>query len=100
VNYVIFIDSLSLASAAFAVFILRKKSQNSYSGFQLKYIWKYLVPIIFVVTLLFVTYNTVLSDPGSATYGFIILIAGAPLYFAIKYILNKETKNEALDSIE
>ena len=100
VNYVIFIDSLSLASAAFAVFILRKKSLETYAGFQLVHIWKYLVPVVFVVTLLFVTYNTVLSDKISALYGFIILIAGAPLYFAIKYLLNKETKNEAFDTIE
>lgn len=100
VNYVIFIDSLSLASAAFAVFILRKKSLDTYSGFQLNHIWKYLVPLVFVVTLLFVTYNTVLSDKISALYGFIILIAGAPLYFTIKYLLSKETKNEAFDTIE
>ncbi len=100
VNYVIFIDSLSLASAAFAVFILRRKSADAYSGFQLHKIWKNFVPALFVVTLLFVTYNTVRSDPASAGYGFIILVGGAPLYFLIKRILNKKTKTEALDIIE
>lgn len=89
VNYVIFIDSLSLASAAFAIFILRKKTGADYAGFQLKNIWAYLVPIVFVITLLFVTYNTILSDRASAAYGFLILLGGAPLYFLIKYLLRK-----------
>ncbi len=100
VNYVIFIDSLSLASAAFAIFILRKKSLPDYNGFRLKNFWKYLVPVIFVVTLLFVTYNTVLSDKRSAGFGLLIFLIGLPLYYFMKYLLNKPVKNEALDSIE
>lgn len=92
VNYVIFIDSISLATAGFAVFILRRKQTETYSGFRLHSICKNSIPAIFVITLLFVTYNTVLSDSTSAGYGLLILLAGWPLYYIIRRAM-QEKKN-------
>ncbi|MBP9796566.1 MAG: amino acid permease [Chitinophagales bacterium] len=88
VNYVIFIDSISLATAGFAVYILRRKTQDTFTGFQLKNIWRNIIPAIFIITLLFVTYNTVLSDAESAAYGFLILIAGLPLYYGLRKLMS------------
>lgn len=88
VNYVLFIDSISLASAAAAIFILRKKSAANYNGFKMKGFP--VVPLLFIATLLFVTYNTIASDRESSFYGFLIFIGGLPLYFLMQFIFNRE----------
>lgn len=88
VNYVLFIDSISLASAAAAIFILRKKSAANYNGFKMKGFP--VVPLLFIATLLFVTYNTITSDRESSFYGFLIFIGGLPLYFVMQFIFNRK----------
>ncbi len=90
VNYVLFIDSISLASAAAAIFILRRKSPANYSGFKMNGFP--VVPIVFIITLLFVTYNTVISDEESSFYGFLIFIGGLPLYYLMHKLFNKNGK--------
>lgn len=87
VNYVLFIDSISLASAAAAIFILRKKSNANYDGFKMK--GYPILPFVFMATLLFVTYNTIVADPKSSLYGFIIFLGGLPLYFLMHRMFNK-----------
>ena len=87
VNYVLFIDSISLASAAAAIFILRKKSNANYDGFKMK--GYPIIPFVFMATLLFVTYNTIVADPKSSLYGFIIFLGGLPLYFLMHSMFNK-----------
>ena len=87
VNYVLFIDSISLASAAAAIFILRRKSQSDYSDFKMKLYP--IVPILFIVTLLFVTYNTILDNSTTALYGFLIFIGGLPLYYLMRKVISK-----------
>jgi APA family basic amino acid/polyamine antiporter len=86
VNYVLFIDSISLASAAAAIFILRKKSNANYDGFKMK--GYPIIPFVFMATLLFVTYNTIVADPKSSLYGFIIFLGGLPLYFLMHRMFN------------
>ncbi|MBK7038087.1 MAG: amino acid permease [Chitinophagales bacterium] len=87
VNYVLFIDSISLASAAAAIFILRRKSEKDYSDFKMKLYP--IVPLLFIVTLLFVTYNTILDDSTTALYGFLIFIGGLPLYYLMRKVIIK-----------
>ena len=87
VNYVLFIDSISLAIAAAAIFILRRKSEKDYSDFKMKLYP--IVPLLFIVTLLFVTYNTILDDSTTALYGFLIFIGGLPLYYLMRKVIIK-----------
>ena len=85
INYVLFIDSISLASAAAAIFIIRRKSNSDYRDFKMKLYP--IVPLLFIVTLLFVTYNTILDDSTTALYGFLIFIGGLPLYYLMRKAL-------------
>ncbi len=85
VNYVLFIDSISLASAAAAIFILRRKSNSDYRDFKMKLYP--IVPLLFIVTLLFVTYNTIIDDSTTALYGFLIFIGGLPLYYLMRKVI-------------
>lgn len=83
VNYVMFIDSFSMVTAAATIFIFRKRMQGSgYSGFRLKfYPW---IPLIFMAMLLCVTYNVFNSDRQAAVTGVCIFAAGFPLYHLLK----------------
>lgn len=78
--YVMFNDTIVLAAAAFCIILLRKKQQSaSYTGYRLH--GYPLLPAVFILTLLIVTLNVALTDPRNALFGFIVLIAGFPIYY-------------------
>ncbi|MDB5282559.1 MAG: serine/threonine protein kinase [Bacteroidota bacterium] len=93
-NYVMFIDSISLVSAAFTVFNLRAKAKQANAGrtdindehiYKIKlFPW---VPLLFMFVLLMVTVNVVVSDHNAAILGTIIFAAGYPLYWGMKKVL-------------
>ena len=91
VNYVMFIDSFALVTAAGTIFIFRKRMKNTmYKGFKIKlYPW---IPIIFMIMLLTVTWNVFISDVYAAITGIIIFAAGYPLYFLLKRLNSKQPK--------
>jgi APA family basic amino acid/polyamine antiporter len=85
VNYVMFIDSFALVTAAGTIFIFRKKMNDSeYKGFKIKlYPW---IPLIFMAMLLTVTWNVFISEVEAAKTGIVIFAAGFPLYHILKRI--------------
>ena len=85
VNYVMFIDSFSMVTAAATIFIFRKRMKDmNYTGFKLKlFPW---IPLIFMAMLLTVTYNVFVSDVNAAITGVCIFAAGFPIYHALKRI--------------
>jgi APA family basic amino acid/polyamine antiporter len=90
VNYVMFIDSLSLVTAAGTIFILRsraKRSAEEHSGFKIR--WFPLVPLLFMFVLLMVTVNVLISDLQAALRGFSIFILGFPLFHLLKRLISK-----------
>ena len=88
INFVILTDSLALASAGAAIFILRKKSKEiPHDGYQIK--WYPLVPLVFMLALLFVTFNVIVSDPQNALKGSAVFFGGFPLYFLLKKLIDK-----------
>ncbi len=94
VNYVMFIDSLSLVTAAGTIFILRKKSKTeseSYSGFRIK-LFPY-VPALFMFVLLMVSVNVFISDRQAALYGMIIFVLGFPLFHLLKKLIGQNLKS-------
>jgi APA family basic amino acid/polyamine antiporter len=80
VSYVMFIDSISLATVAASLFILRKRAKGKapYTGFRVPLYP--VVPLIFILFLLCVTFNVVYTDPVPAFIGFCFFLAGYPLY--------------------
>ena len=90
VNYVMFIDSLSLVSAAGTIFIFRRRAKESGietpgNVFQLRFYP--LVPILFMVVLFIVMVNVVTSDTQAALFGTIIFLAGYPLYLLLRRVV-------------
>jgi APA family basic amino acid/polyamine antiporter len=90
VNYVMFIDSLALISAAGTVFILRKRAlaaNINFNGYKIK-LFPF-VPLLFMFVLVIVMINVLVSDTQSALYGFVIFLAGFPLYHLMKKIIGR-----------
>lgn len=86
VNYVMFIDTIAMASAGASIFIFRwkEKKEKTYTGFKVKfYPW---IPLLFLLTLLFVNINVVFTDPKNSLIGFCIFILGFPIYLGMKKI--------------
>lgn len=82
-NYVMFNDTISLACAAFCIFILRsKKTGDEIKGFRVKLYP--VLPAIFILMQLTVTANIIYNDPGNSIIGLLVLLAGFPLYLLLK----------------
>ena len=82
-NYVIFIDSISLAFAAASVFILRKRmAGQEYNGY-LVFLFP-LIPALFIVVQLAVCINVFTSDITAALSGLALFTGGMPLYYLIR----------------
>ncbi len=90
VNYVMFIDSFSMVTAAATIFIFRKRMKEmDYTGFKLKlFPW---IPLVFMAMLLSVTYNVFISDVNAAITGLCIFAVGFPLYHLLKRISSQST---------
>ena len=83
VNYVIFLDSISLAFAAASIFILRRRMvSTTYTGYK---VFLYpVIPAIFIVIQLWVCANVFMSDIKAATICMLLFAGGLPLYYLIK----------------
>jgi APA family basic amino acid/polyamine antiporter len=90
VNYVMFIDSFALVTAAGTIFIFRKRMKDTgYKGFTIKfYPW---IPLLFMAMLLTVTYTVFVSDVNAAIAGCCIFAAGFPLYHILKKIIHSNS---------
>jgi basic amino acid/polyamine antiporter, APA family len=87
-DYVIFLDSIGLATAVGSIFILRKKTAhlNGTNIYKMKgYPW---MPIIYILAYAFVSISIIIRNPKSAAIGFAMFLGFYPLYLLSKK-LNK-----------
>ncbi len=83
VNYVMFIDSLALATAAATIFILRREQKNTqYDGYKIKLFP--LVPLVFMVLIGAVMINVLISDIPSAMMGLLLFLLGYPIFILMR----------------
>jgi len=89
-NYVMFFDSIALASAAAALFVLRhraKKEGEPPGVYKMKgYPW---MPAIFIVTYTLINISVMVSNPQASRIGFLLFISGLPLYFILKKLIER-----------
>jgi len=94
VNYVMFVDALSIAVVASTLFVLRRsaKEQNSeYDGYHVP-LYPF-VPAIFVLFLVFVSLNVLWNDTRSALLGALIFASGYPIFLFMRRIRKKSLPN-------
>jgi APA family basic amino acid/polyamine antiporter len=85
INYVMFLDSFAMVTAAATIFIFRRRMKEiNYTGFKMKFFpW---IPPLFMAMLLSVTFNVFISDVRAAITGLCIFAIGFPLYHLLKKV--------------
>lgn len=87
VNYVMFVDALSIAVVASTLFILRKKAKEQkieYDGYRVPLYP--VLPAIFVLFLLFVSLNVLWNETRSALLGALIFVSGYPIFLVMRRV--------------
>ena len=73
------------------IFILRKKKTgDEIMGYRIK--WFPLIPVIFILMMLGVTANVIMSDWKNSLIGLIVMLCGYPIYLALKSV-NKKSQH-------
>lgn len=89
-EYVMFFDSISLITAAAAIFILRYRAKKVGEPKDIFKIKGYpFLPAIYILVYTAVNISVLYANPTAATWGFILFISGLPLYYLIKFALKK-----------
>ncbi|WP_443946048.1 APC family permease [Pedobacter sp. AW1-32] len=91
-NYTIFLESISMASSAATIFILRKKTAHLDKETIYTVPLYPVLPIIFIAAYTFVAFSIYADDPNAALNGLYIFIGFLVIYF-IRKAFTKKTAN-------
>ena len=94
-SYVMIFDTLNNALVASTVFILRKRGVTSSEGQPYRVPFYPVLPAIFVIFLLTITVNVIISQPGSLLVGGLILLAGYPVFLLMRRVTRYTNSIEA-----
>ena len=89
-EYVMFFDSISLITAASAIFILRKRAKENKTDeseiFKLKlYPW---LPIFYILVYILVNISVFISNKAAFGWGAVLFLSGFPLFYLIRKAIN------------
>ena len=89
-EYVMFFDSISLITAASAIFILRKRAKENKTDeseiFKLKlYPW---LPIFYILVYTVVNISVFISNKAAFGWGAVLFLSGFPLFYLIRKAIN------------
>ncbi len=91
-DYVMFFDSISLITAAAAIFILRNRArrENLPDAHVYKLKGYPYLPVLYILVYGVVNIAVLLSNPQSAAWGFLLFLAGFPLFYILQRITGKK----------
>jgi APA family basic amino acid/polyamine antiporter len=96
-NYVMFFDSLNNALVASTIFVLRRRRISEVGREPYRVPFYPFLPGFFVLFLLSITVNVILSQPGSIAIGLIILAAGYPMFLLMRRVSSsRQTASESV----
>jgi APA family basic amino acid/polyamine antiporter len=87
-NYVMLFDSINIAIVASTVFVLRARRIGESGATYTAPLYPVL-PALFIIMLLAITVNVVLSQPGSVWVGLLFLLGGYPLFKVLRLVNEK-----------
>jgi APA family basic amino acid/polyamine antiporter len=90
-NYVMLFDSVNIAVVASTLFVLRARRIGETGELYRAPLYPVL-PALFVLMLLAITVNVVLSQPGSLWVGTLVLLGGYPLFRLLQQISGHSTQ--------
>jgi basic amino acid/polyamine antiporter, APA family len=86
-NYVMFLDTITLAIVSSSVFFLRRKARRSgeaYTGYRVPLYP--VLPVLFILTMLAVAASVLATQTREALYGTIFFAAGLPIFLVMRRI--------------
>ncbi|MDP2886471.1 MAG: amino acid permease [Ignavibacteria bacterium] len=89
VNYVMIFDTLNNALVASTIFVLRRRGITSTAGKPYQVPFYPFLPGFFVLFLLFITVNIIVTQPESLLVGGAILLAGYPVFLFLRRVSGK-----------
>jgi APA family basic amino acid/polyamine antiporter len=93
-EHVMFFDSIGFMTAAGAIFILRNRASREGEPGDIFKIKGYpLLPALFILVYLGVNISVFYANPAAAASGFILFVAGLPLYYVIQWMLRRERRS-------
>jgi APA family basic amino acid/polyamine antiporter len=97
INYVMFLDTITVALVASTIFILRRKARRSgedYQGFRVPLFP--IVPIVFIAFQLTVSFNVLLNKPREALYSALFFALGFPVFLVMRRVSRRRIPPAAL----
>jgi APA family basic amino acid/polyamine antiporter len=89
-EHVMFFDSIGFMAAAASIFILRYRAVKEGEPKNIYKIIGYpFLPALFILVYLAVNISVFYANPIAAISGFALFIAGIPLYYLIKFVVNR-----------
>jgi APA family basic amino acid/polyamine antiporter len=87
VNYVMFLDTITLAIVSSSIFFLRRKARRAgetYTGYRVPLYP--VLPLVFIVTMLAVAGNVLATQTREALYGAIFFAIGLPVFLLMRRV--------------
>jgi APA family basic amino acid/polyamine antiporter len=87
INYVMFLDTITVALVASTIFVLRRKARRAgevYEGYRVPLYP--LIPVVFIAFQLTVSLNVFLNKPREALYSALFFAVGYPVFLAMRRI--------------
>ncbi len=93
-EYVMFFDSISLITAAAAIFVLRNRAKKSGEPKDIFKIKGYpFLPAFYILVYMTVNISVLYANHTAAAWGFFLFISGFPLYYLVKFAINKNNNS-------
>lgn len=94
-NYVMFLDTITLATVSSTIFFLRRKARRSgevYTGHRVPLYP--VLPIVFIVTMLAVAGSVLVTQTREALYGTVFFAVGLPVFLLMRRVSRRGAEDE------
>jgi APA family basic amino acid/polyamine antiporter len=89
-EHVMFFDSIGFMTAAASIFILRYRAAKTGEEANVFRLWGYpMLPALFILVYVGVVVSIFVANPMAAVSGFLLFLAGLPLYYFIQWALRR-----------
>ena len=89
-DYVMFMDSISLIAAASTIFVLRQRARRLGEPEGIYKLWGYpVLPALFVLVYVIVNVSVFRSNPETSLWGILLFATGWPLYYVIRRLIGR-----------
>jgi basic amino acid/polyamine antiporter, APA family len=92
-EYVMFMDSISLIAAASTIFVLRHRAKRLGEPEGIYKLWGYpVLPALFVLVYVIVNVSVFRANPETSLWGVLLFATGWPLYYGMRRLIGMQAR--------